>query len=72
MPHRFVVMIAGECCTYDRFEDIPKDFDHVIEFSPEIPAGPHSDEQHAEIDAWGPKLEQLLEIEYARCSKSRG
>ena len=51
---------------YDRYEDIPDDFDHVIEFLPEIPLGPHTQEQHEEIDQWNDKFLRLMEIEHAR------
>lgn len=64
MPHRFVIMINGALHEYSNYEDIPDQFDHVIEFVPEIPPGPHTDEQHAEIDAWVPKFKRLMEIEY--------
>ena len=64
-------MISGQLHEYDRYEAIPDRFDHVIEFCPEIPPGPHTQEQHDEIDAWVPKLERLMEIERARSSKIR-
>jgi hypothetical protein len=71
MPHRFVIMISGQLHEYARYEDIPDVFDHVIEFCPEIPPGPHTQAQHDEIDAWVPKFDRLMEIEHARSSKSR-
>ena len=51
---------------YDLYEDIPDDLDHVIEFLPEIPPGPHTQEQHKEIDSWNDKFLRLMEIERAR------
>lgn len=71
MAHRFVVMINGVLHTYDQYEQIPSEFDHVIEFRPEIPPGPHTDAQHEEIEAWLPRFHKLMEIEYARSSKTR-
>ena len=71
MPHRFVVRVGSELRTYERYEDIPAEFDHLIEFLPEIPPPPHTDEQHQEIDAWQPRFERLMEIERARSSKTR-
>jgi hypothetical protein len=71
MPHRFVIMISGQLHEYSRYEDIPVVFDHVIEFCPEIPPGPHTQSQHDEIDAWVPKFERLMEIEYARSGQKR-
>lgn len=69
--HRFVVMRNGELETYTEFEAIPDDFEHVIEFRPEIPPGPHTDEQHEEIEQWNDRLQQLMRIEHARSSPTR-
>ena len=71
MPHRFVIMISGQLQEFSRYEDIPECFDHVIEFCPEIPPGPHTEEQHEEIESRVPKFERLMEIERARSSKIR-
>lgn len=71
MPHRFVIKIADQLKEFNRYEDIPDEFDHVIEFCPEIPPGPHTDEQHAEIEAWVPRFQRLMEIERARSRKTR-
>ena len=60
MPHKFVVRVAGRLETYDRFEDIPQDIEHVIEFRPEIPLPPHSHAQHEEIDSWNSRLQELM------------
>lgn len=69
MAHRFVIMVNGELHTYDQYESIPDEFDHVIEFQPEIPPEPHTEEQHREIDSWVPRFKRLMEIEYASSSK---
>lgn len=71
MPHRFVIMISGRLHEFQRYEDIPEKFDHVIEFCPEIPPGPHTQDQHDEIDSWVPKFERLMEIERASSRKIR-
>ena len=59
-------MRGNTLAEYDCYEDIPDDFDHVIEFLPEIPLGPHTDRQHEEIDSWNDKFLKLMEIERAR------
>ena len=69
--HQFDIMVNGEVVTFTRFEDIPKVFEHVIAFVPEIPPPPHSDSDHEEIEQWNVKFKQLMEIEYASSSKSR-
>jgi hypothetical protein len=71
MNHRFVIMLAGQLCEYTRYEDIPDEFDHVIEFVPEIPPGPHTKEQHDEIESWIPKFKRLMEIENGSSRKNR-
>lgn len=66
--HRFVVMRGGKLETYTEYDAIPNDFDHVIEFIPEIPPGPHTDAEHEEIEQWNERLQALMRIEYARSS----
>jgi hypothetical protein len=69
MGHRFVVMRDEKLYEYTEYEQIPSDFDHVIEFAPEIPLGPHTDQDHDEIDQWQVKFTRLMEIEYASSLK---
>jgi hypothetical protein len=68
MRGRFVVREASELITYDRYEDIPETFDNLIEFAPEYPEPPHTQEQHDYIETFVPKLNELLSRErrYAR------
>ena len=61
-----MIMCGNALAEFDRYEDIPDDFDHVIEFLPEIPPGPHTQEQHEEIDSWHDKFLRLVRIERAR------
>lgn len=71
MTHRFVIMRNGVLETYTDFNSIPQDLDHVIEFIPEIPPGPHTDAEHEEIEQWNDRLQQLMRIEHARSSQNR-
>ena len=71
MPHRFVIQDRGKLLVFERYEDIPPIFDHVIEFAPEIPPGPHTDAQHEEIGQWNQRLKKLMESERASSSKTR-
>ena len=68
MGHRFVIMRNSVLEVYDRYEDIPDDLDHVIEFLPEIPPEPHTLQQHEEIETWSDLFLRLMEIEHARSS----
>jgi hypothetical protein len=63
MAHIFKILINDELKTYRKFEDIPETFDNVIEFRPHIPDGPHTPEQHEEIDSWNEKLAELMQRE---------
>lgn len=63
MSHEFVILKNGNLETYDKYDDIPDDFDHLIKFLPDLPAGPHTEEEHEEIHAWNDKLQALMEIE---------
>jgi hypothetical protein len=70
MTHKFVLMVNGVLNTYTRFEDIPEDFDHIIEFLPDIPDPPHTHAQHEEIDAWHQRLKDLIAKEKSRYGNS--
>jgi len=69
--HEFIFLINGELKTFTNYEDIPEEFDHVIKFLPSIPEGPHTHEQHEEIDVWNGRLQMLMEKERARSNKNR-
>jgi hypothetical protein len=60
MPHEFVILVDGKEKTFTAFEDIPKKIDNVIKFNPEIPEGPHSDEEHEEIHLWNKRFLELM------------
>ena len=67
----FQFLIDGELVTYDKYEDIPETFDHVIKFLPDMPEpegedGNHTNEQHEEMAIWNVRLQELMEKERAR------
>ena len=67
----FQFIINGELTTFDNYEDIPNEFDHVIKFLPDIPEpegedGEHTEEQHIEMAAWNTRLQKLMEKDRAR------
>jgi hypothetical protein len=64
-------MKGTELFVYDQYKDIPNDLDHVIEFLPEIPPEPHTNEEHDEIEQWHGRFLKLMEIEHARSSEKR-
>jgi hypothetical protein len=56
----FVILRNGILETYMNYEEIPETFDNVIKFIPDYSEGPHSHEEHEEIEQWNQKLKQLL------------
>ena len=65
----FQFIINGELVTFDKYEDIPDEFDHVIKFLPDIPEpvnDDHTDEEHEELAKWNDRLQELMEKERAR------
>lgn len=71
MMAEFQFVVNGELVLYDKYEDIPEDFDHVIRFIPDLPKpagedGEHTEEQHEELTLWNVRLQALMEKERAR------
>lgn len=63
MKHEFVILKDSKLESYFNFDDIPSTFDNLIKFAPSIPFGPHTHEQHDEIDKWNVKMKILLQRE---------
>jgi hypothetical protein len=63
MAHKFVILLNGKLMEYSKYEDIPDSFENVIVFKPEIPEGPHTEEQHKEIHEWEYKFKELMKRE---------
>ena len=61
----FQFIVNGELITYDKYEDIPEKFEHVIKFIPDIPEEPHTEEEHDELSLWNERLQKLMEKERA-------
>jgi hypothetical protein len=67
----FQFIINGELVTFDKYEEIPDEFDHVIKFIHDLPEpegedGNHTEEQHDELAKWNDRLQELMEKERAR------
>ena len=62
----FQFIVNGELITYNKYEDIPEKFEHVIKFIPDIPEEPHTEEEHDELSLWNERLQKLMEKERAR------
>tara|TARA_B100000963_G_C22464242_1_gene597157 strand:- start:377 stop:574 length:198 start_codon:yes stop_codon:yes gene_type:complete len=63
MAHKFLVRINESFLEFSNYDDIPKEFDNLIRFEPEIPPEPHTKEQHEEIEKWNDKLKELMKRE---------
>ena len=64
----FVFKRGTEILTFNEWKDSLYDlsFDHVIKFIPDVPADPHTDEEHVEMAQWNTRLKKLMEIENGR------
>jgi len=56
----FKVRISDEVYTFTEYDDIPQEFDHLIMFMPEIPEGPHTDEEHEYIEQLNDVMKELM------------
>lgn len=68
---RFDLIVDGVLRSYQRWEDLPAAFDHVVRFEPDLPPAPHSEEQHEDAALWNARLQQLMEIERAGSNENR-
>jgi hypothetical protein len=62
----FQFIVDGELVAFDKYEDIPEDFEHVIRFIPDVIPEPHTEEEHEEMAQWNTRLQKLMEKERAR------
>jgi hypothetical protein len=63
MRGKFTIRMDKKIHVFENYEDIPETFDNVIEFLPEYPEPPHTEEQHDYIETFVPKLRELLKRE---------
>jgi len=63
MNGTFVVLINGVLETYSHYDDIPQVFDNLIQFEPDYPDEPHTEEQHEEVEQYNQKLKDLMKRE---------
>lgn len=65
MARPFALIIDGEIQEFDRYEDLPEQFDRVVRFIPPAPPPPHTPEQHDELALWTGRLQALMAHERA-------
>ena len=56
----FVIKRNKKLERYNKFDDIPNSFEHLISFIPDYPEPPHTEEQHEEMSTYQSKLRELL------------
>ena len=66
MKGLFVVRHKDKILEFSDYESIPEVFDYVIRFEPTPPESPHTEEEHAEINSYNEKLQELVKRE-KRC-----
>jgi hypothetical protein len=70
MRGKFTIRIGKKIHVFENYEDIPDTFDNVVEFLPEYPEPPHTEEQHEYIETFSPKLLELLNREKKHASSN--
>jgi hypothetical protein len=56
----FVIRINGKLEKYNKFNDIPNSFEHIISFKPDYPPEPHTEEQHHQMAKFDDYLKELI------------
>ena len=56
----FVIKINGKLEKYNKFDDIPSSFEHLISFKPDYPPEPHTEEQHNQMSKFDNYLKELI------------
>lgn len=59
----FKVLLDGELIEFTKYNDIPLSFDNLIECIFDYPEGPHTQEEHNEMDKFNEYLQQLMSRE---------
>ena len=57
---KFVIRRNGKLERYNKFDDIPNSFEHVISFKPDYPPEPHTEEQHYQMSKFDDYLKELM------------
>jgi hypothetical protein len=56
----FVIRRNGKLERYNKFDDIPSSFEHLISFKPDYPPEPHTEEQHNQMSKFDNYLKELI------------
>jgi len=58
---RFTIRVNGCLRTFSSYEEIPTVFDEIIIFEPKVKLGPHTQQEHDEIELWNYRLQLLMQ-----------
>ena len=58
---RFTIRVNGCLQTFSSYEEIPNAFDEIIIFEPKVNPGPHTPQEHDEIELWNYRLQLLMQ-----------
>ena len=56
----FVIKRNGKLERYNKFDDIPSIFEHLISFKPDYSPEPHTEEQHNQMLKFDNYLKELM------------
>lgn len=59
----FRILLNNVIEIYTDTDELPDEFDNLIEFAPEYPEGPHTDEEHEIMHRMDDVLHELLKRE---------
>lgn len=59
MKGKFTIRIGKDLFSYDNTDEIPMEFDNLIEFLPDYPKAPHTEIEHEEIASFMDMLKEL-------------
>ena len=68
---QYVVLLNGELLAFGHWNDIPAKVDAIIKFLPDIPPGPHTDEQHEQIERLTETFREFMKRERKHASRDQ-
>jgi len=67
----YIVLVDGELRHLDHWDQIPAEVDAIIKFLPDIPPGPHTHEQHEQIDRLTEIFQSFMQRERRHASRDQ-
>jgi hypothetical protein len=59
----FVILLDGVLTYYSDYDSIPESFDNLVKCEFKYPEGPHSEEEHAQMEKYNDLLQDLMRRE---------